>query len=477
MSFRAIHIDYSPRVVFQESPEPLISRKSQQELNDIGSRRPDALDYQSSSYSPRRDHYKQSFSINDLAPSSRQQFPMSHQPPTQPPTPPPDEDDDGAMDWTPTQRASFKPASLYRPSPKGIQQIQPTPFRGHLPADVVSMEHRLRNPPNKPSFHKASEATKQNFFRSPKRNLQQDYDNASDTGTEYEASVAEHITPGPARFADPRLRLQSGQSDTGLERLLANGFSLEDEPQEVRALKQQANSMAQQLSQSSCVQWHRLPLSLTLMVSYLFWTYSLMAYQPAFQFASLLVTFAASVRSLLLMAEDGYSWSGSDSFLYILELLASVALIWAVRQSYINPSFLANQKLLISMASKFIALMAVQEFWQLSIDLRLFWRAHRGSSSSAPVDPTSPLQQEPHSSLRDPPVIEEEIETPTVTSGNHNTVTQSPFSRSEGSKKRKSLGSGFGGLSLDSEETVNYVDGLGSLRLGQPRRKNRDGMW
>lgn len=482
MSFRAISIDYSPRVVFQDSPEPLIARRCQQETTDVEPQKPDNFLYEPKPYSTQRNSRVQPFSINDLAPASRQQYPLSFQSPYQPPTPPPDEDDDGAMDWTPSQQASLRPATLYRPSNSAVQQTQQTPFRGHLPADVVSVEHRLRNPPNKPTFRKASESTKQNFFRTPKTKSYRDYDDTSDPGTEYELSIAETVTPGPARFADPKLRLPFGQPDTGLERLLANTFSLDDEPQEVRALKRQAAPEARSFNRNIFIQWHRVPMFILLVTSYFFWTNtlkpSLEVYQQQFRLATLFVTGVSSIRSIILMLpKHGPNWSESNLLLFTSELLASTTLAYAVRRPLTALSSSADSGLLGSTASRFVALMAVQELYMLSRDIGDAWKHHKILDSSA----TTPNPSvEPLPSLGQPPIIREESETPTIASGTSTAMTKRytvPVSRSTRSRTRESLGTGFGSLSLDGNARSEQLSGMGSLSLGQQRRRNRGGMW
>lgn len=390
------------------------------------------------------------------------------------------------MDWTPSQQAILRPATLYRPTPPAAQQTQQTPFRGHLPADVVSMEHRLRNPPNKPTFRKASVSTKQNFFKTPKRDNHRDYDYASDTATEYEPSLAETVTPAATRFADPRLRLQPGQhEDTGLERLLANAFSLDDEPQEVREIKHREVQDVPgdcQSNEYTFTQWHRLPVLILLVASYFFWTMtlkpSLTIYEVQFRLVTPFVAGLASIRSLVLMLrKDSTEWSGSDIVVFAAELMASIFLAQAVRQPPIGSFLSANHGSIETFGSIFIAVMAVQELWMLSLDLHLAWKNEDSLGISTPTPASS---AKPPSFGQQQPVNGEETQKSTIAPDRTSRAPPMPVSRSTRSRtKEKNTNSrnGFGGLSLGGVEQSEGLDGMGSLSLGQPRRRDRGGMW
>ena len=473
MSFRAISVDYTPRVVFQDSPEPLISRNSQQETGINRSKTSVPVMHQPNSYLTRDNFDKQSFSINDLAPQTQQQHPIPYQSPYQPPTPPPDEDDDEAMDWTPSQQAVLRPATLYRPLSSRSHQPEQTPFRGHLPADVVSMEHRLRNPPNKPTFRKASEAQKQNFFRTPKKGVHREWDNVSESGTEYEPSITETATPGTVKFAEPKLLLQPEKTmDTGLEPLLANAFSLEDEPREVRSLQQQEKQNQEQaraLVNDLSTRWHRFPVLMFLVASYFIWTGPLQTaakYRAPSQIAILLFCTLVSIRSLaLVLRSDAAKWSGSDLIVFSAELIASLGLTLAVHSS----STEANHESFISLATALIAIMAIQELWMFILDFRTEQQAEETSQTTTIQSGSETHGTPPH-------------QPPTRTKPEKSTrASIHPFqtslaltqrsTRSQTKEKRPSVGSGFGSLSLGGDDRV------GEQRLVRSRRGNRSGMW
>ena len=481
MSFRTITVDYTPRVVFQDSPEPLMPERSNSHTTTTRQQRTDNIVYQPSPHSAQRKSNVRPFSINDLAPTSSQQRLAPYQSPYQPPTPPPDDDEDGAMDWTPSQQTAFRPATAYRPKPPAI--TQPTPFRGHLPADVVSMEHRLRNPPNKPTFRKASEETKRNFFKAPKKNAYQDYDNVSDSAIEYEPSIAATATPASMKFADPKLRLQPGpDADTGLERLLANAFTLEDEPQEVRAVKQrgvEAASRAEASKENVLTHWHRLPVWILLVTSCLLWTIApKSSLEVQSRLGALLIAGLASLRSLVLvLCKPSLNRNASDPVLFMAELIGSIILALVIRQPFTDSFLSANKESIHSIGTSLLFFLVVQEVWLFALELQGPWRSDRtpGSSPSTPVPPT-----ECSSSTQLPSLQKGKVSTSTGASSREAQPPSVPVSRSTRSRTKENrapAGSGFGSLSLGRNESSEPLGGMGSLSLGQPQRTNRSGMW
>ena len=150
-AYFAVKVDNTPKVSFKESPEPLVKKKTH---NTTDTANPQTM----SSAPLRRGNAPltrpQPFNINDLAPRPPR--------PTNPrlPTPPPeaDYDDPSAMEWTAAKPHLTRPPMPFKP----VQQSTSTtasntnsPFHGRLPASVVSPAHRLRNPPNKPTFRAA----------------------------------------------------------------------------------------------------------------------------------------------------------------------------------------------------------------------------------------------------------------------------------------------------------------------------------
>ncbi len=484
LSFRAIGIDYTPQVIFQDSPEPLISRQVQLETISTDPVRSNDVIQQPNLYTASSTYGARPFSISDLAPAPRQHHSTSQQPLYQPPTPPPDDDDDEVMDWTPSQQSSLRPAALYTPSFPTVQQPQQNPFRGHLPADVVSQEHRLRNPPNKPTFRKASETSKQNFFMTPKRNVL-DLDNASDVGTDYEPSLADNLSPVGPRFAEPKLHLQSNQTPvTGLERLLASAFSLSDEPPEVSAAQQkqaEARGRGQTLADIGYAGLYRLPILLLFTFSYFLWTSTLMAslaaYEIQLRLATLFIAALASMRSLFLaLRKDMVAWSGSDIFIFTAELAASVALILNIGDPSEGSFRNANYRSINGAGTTLVAILAVQELWLLIQDVRSPLRDTKTVSDQRPV-PDSALSAAPPTRHPQQPARRIEHDAPRLEAS---AVVKAGATHTHSTRSRTNHGNvsipsnGFGGLSLGED---NRKDRPASMDLRQPRRQNYNGMW
>ena len=249
ISFRSIRTDYNIRVLFQESPEPLVARRAQQTSSIAESNQLNGELYTSMAKPSTRP-----FSIDDFAPRVQQQPPLY-----QPPTPPPDEDDDEAMDWTPSQETNFRPTSIYRRLDSAAQQAeqsQESPFHGRLPPNIVSQNHRLRNPPNQPTFRKASAKQKQAFFNTPIKRAGRDDD--SDAGSVAETTVADF---SPMKFTSPRFFPQSDHhAETGLEDILARSFTIAEEPAEVRQNQKKGRTVEgrRRLAASGSVNWTRM---------------------------------------------------------------------------------------------------------------------------------------------------------------------------------------------------------------------------
>ena len=241
-------MNYNTRVLFQESPEPLVARRVQQTSSISESKQPKGDLYSSLAKPSTRP-----FSINDFAPRAQQQ-PL----PYQPPTPPPDENDDEAMDWTPSQETNFRPATIYRSFDSAVQQIeqpQESPLHGRLPPNIVSQNHRLRNPPNQPTFRKASTKQKQAFFNTPNKRgwRDDDSDAISVTGT----TVTDF---SPMKFTSPKFFPQSDHhAETGLEDILARSFTIAEEPAEIRENHRRGRTVEdkRRLAVNGSINWTR----------------------------------------------------------------------------------------------------------------------------------------------------------------------------------------------------------------------------
>ena len=147
-------------------------------------------------------------------------------------TPPTEDDGDVSMDWTPTY--SLPPARVYRQANFNSQIVQPNPFHGHLPPDIVSPAHRLRNPPNQPTFRSAS-ARASVLKNQPVRTNPRNRSIRDDASEISEAPSLGMDDLSPMKFADPRFFPESDRrEETGLENLFSNTFSIAEEPVEIR---------------------------------------------------------------------------------------------------------------------------------------------------------------------------------------------------------------------------------------------------
>lgn len=267
-SYRSVSIDYTPRVSFAESPEPLVRRKaasdaptsSSTQLSSTNNTHPSSYSRNPNTRPPSK------FSINDLAPQ-----PLPVKQPARLPTPPPEPyDDDAAMDWTPSITNSLSPARPSRTTANNIlnppQAIQPSPFHGTLPSNVHPPSHRLRNPqtalpffslqPNSSSQTVAkTSALDMSGLSSPLFGSDQRRTTSKPNKTQHPMSPSSQQedddtgTNRPNRkqsglsFANPRFFTASDHNaDTGLEDLLATSFRLDETPLEVMTATNRASS-------------------------------------------------------------------------------------------------------------------------------------------------------------------------------------------------------------------------------------------
>lgn len=244
-----IDIDQTPKVLFKEGPNSLLSQP-QRATNPQGVIR---LNPQSPRPAP--------FPIETLAVKPL----PSYQAPT-PPESPFDKDGQEPMDWTPSQPQLAAPTNRQNePSPPVKQPPPRAGFRGHLPPDIVSPAHRLRNPPNQPSFRAASEATKAAFMTgqsgsnadrgnagklASEESPDEDDDDSSPTKSVFSVLSSPGAGAGAASsrrrgggggpdFRNPQFFPpgEQRQNETGLESLLQNAFSI-GEPAEVTNSRQ-----------------------------------------------------------------------------------------------------------------------------------------------------------------------------------------------------------------------------------------------
>lgn len=332
-------------------------------------RRPDYYKTQASAH-------RQTFSINNLAPSRPYQSPYN------PPTPPPDYDEVEAMDWTPSQQ-SLPPASLYRlPKPT---RVEPSPFYGRLPQTPKSQAHKLRNP-SQPTFQKASSARKQNFFKSPRRQLNQDEVSELGSDTESVSTGINQSEVASPQFAPPKFFPRADfLQDTGLESIFSQTFSIAEEPYESSMARERQEQSNRSPHPNSMV---KLSCVLFLSLSILAWWYAtrIPSLVTLLRFASLGVAAIVAVLGLLQCIErneDHWSWIGM--LFYTSELCFATLLGGAVKMQFTNAD--SNGLRLVGLG--LFGFMVLQESW-IIFSMSSAPRRRRSKPSPPPDDSQTP---------------------------------------------------------------------------------------
>ncbi|KAI9733252.1 MAG: hypothetical protein M1834_003336 [Cirrosporium novae-zelandiae] len=219
VSKRTIRIDNSPKVTFPKiMPEPTF-----QVGPGSSKAAPNILNHSSV--------YPQPFPVEKLAPQRQISQSQSFQIPT-----PPYETDNDAMDWTPSQQPANLLSASLRPRNQPPPPLVPSPFHGRLPPAPIAPAHKLRNPPNQPTFQPTHPQTQQNFFQSVTNRPKFDANGTRNNKVRHDYQEA------PQKLFLPTL----DGGTTGLESLLENTFTLADEPVEIRSMKQQRQRQRQQ---------------------------------------------------------------------------------------------------------------------------------------------------------------------------------------------------------------------------------------
>ena len=443
LSFRSIQIDQTPRVTFQENYEPVIRARSPTRSDTIlhqEQRIPRPL------AKPRIDA---SF-VEKLAP-------RTPQPTYQSPTPPPEEDEtgqDSPMDWTPQH--DFRSITAYHPPQANSVFDGPSPFHGVIPPAPISWAQRLRNPPNQPTFRKASETKRESLFppRVVKRVIS---DTASDTSTQFSPISRRDMqseAASPVKFADPRFFAPGDTNDTGLESLFRDTFTLdrrlaEDFPPDGRqGLRDLSGHIVRNPST------HFL-LGVLLAASCVGWDYASTA-TPAYEFyvRLLILVVAATVslhqlRSSLMVSRFGSAGT------QLCGLLASAYIGW---------------RLFMNSGSEGLERISAFGLWYLIASMIwVIWDLV--SSLAAPVEDTIPFeasepeyqeqvpqgspvsvsQQPPRATASRAPTVTRSTITSTTAKPNTIELTQRTTrsrSKAQNQSKRDSLGDGLGSLSI-----------------------------
>ena len=390
-SFRSVRIDYSAPVKFQDSPGPLASQRTEPKASGVGTAGFGTIPEQPNTYVTRNDGGMRPFSIMDLAPPNQQQRPPSYQPPT----PPPDDDDNEAMDWTPSQESKvLRPAALYRAFDTVSQPPQSFPYRRNLPTDAVSQGHSLHNPLHQPMFRQGSETQIHGSFKTPKKYTMRDSHDETPFATPYEPAVGSPEL-SPIKFAQPKFFPHTDHEDLGLESLMANNFSLAEEPREVRARQQYAKRKDRTQSHLNNVyaQWHGPVALLLLAISCMVWTNapipSLAAFRLHFGLATLFIAAFVILKSLLPAVRRNSDRSLSDIMLLTFELITTIILGFALRQRAAMSSLEDSMGSLETPGIVLMVVLIAQEAWMMFSGT---WtrRPTNGENSSPPVTQPAP---------------------------------------------------------------------------------------
>ncbi|KAL9041229.1 MAG: hypothetical protein Q9214_004178, partial [Letrouitia sp. 1 TL-2023] len=438
MLFRTVQVDRTPLVSFQENYEPLVPTINRPEHENSSP----LLDLR------RRSTAKQS--------STTQQVTRAPTPGKQayrPLTPPPEEDDTDGMDWTPTQ-SSFRPASNYRSLPSQPKSTEPSPFYGHLPPAPMSLAQRLRNPPTKPPFRKATEAQKKSFFQ---RALPEPA--ADDDDNQSPAKEALSEIPSPAQFAPPSFFPKSDRADTGLESLFGGSLSISGGQSE--SMKGEDRSLASgqsQLRQQQMVTRYsasRVFSILLLALSCVAWDFSLAAFpilETQVRIACLATAQLVSAFDIWSSLQMGPQTSFASVLLFQTEIIVAAYFDFKLLKSDKGDD--VKQEFLSALGLWFLIWMTARGMWVVVAGVAMSPYTpptpNSASSSSAQTsDPSKPTYSSP-------PAVSKNSQTPKVVipraqpqvySAGNPQVSQRT-TRSKARKDSLGMGTGFGSLSL-----------------------------
>ena len=420
------------------------------------------------------------FSIMDLAPPNQQQRPPLYQPPT----PPPDDDDHEAMDWTPSQESKvLRPAASYRTFDALSHPPQSFPHRRNLPTDAVSQGHSHHSPLHQPMFRQGLETQIHGSFKTPKKYTMRDSYDETPFATPYEPAVGSPEL-SPIKFAQPKFFPHTDHEDLGLESLMANNFSLAEEPREVRARQQYEKRKNRTQSHGSNIytQWHGSVALLLLAISCMVWTNapipSLAAFRLHFGLAALCIAALVILKSLLPAVRKNSDRSLSDIMLLTFELITTMILGVALRQ---RAAMSSSEDSIGPLKTPGIILMVVliaQEAWMMFSGT---WtrRMTNEEISSPPVTQPAPapnkldrIMESGISSTRQNP----NFGIATGSASQHPPALSQRTTRSRTKLENDSHASGgFSSLSLGGNARNEQALGISSLNLGQPQRTKRNG--
>ena len=481
-SFRSIRLGSSAPIKFQDSPIPLAPQTTQQKASGVGSEGFGSTVQRPNQPINRSNGGIRPFSITDLAPLNQRNPPVY-----QPPTPPPDEDDNEAMDWTPSQENKIlRPPTSYRTVNAVSQQLRPISYRETLSAGALTQSISLHNPLNPPNFRKGNETRNREYPRTPRKFTIRDSSDESPFATPYEPSLVSGSPDlSPIKFAQPRFFPPTDREDLGLESLMANNFSLAEEPHEVRARQRQGKR--ENGTQSKVyAQWHGPVALLLLAISCTAWTStptpSLAAFWMHFRLGALCIAALVVFKSLMLEIRNDSDRSVSDIVLLTSELIATIILGATLHHRAATSPLQDSTGPLETPGLCLIAIIVVQEVWTLYFRTRVP-RTSNGGVPSPPVpQPAAAPDKADHQSFArstmSPTRHDLNVGLGTSSIGQHLPVPTQRTTRSRTNLENNTRAqSGFSSLSLGGKSVNDQALGMKSLDLGQTQRRNRNGMW
>ncbi len=433
-------------MLFQGSDAPLIpesegiQESTQCDQPQSGHRQLETPEIQSAVYS-------RHFSLHDLAPDHSRSRVLPHNPPT----PPPDEDGVEEMDWTPSQQPLPPPSKYQMPVPN---LTQPSPFYGHLPPAPISPAHRLRNPPQRLAFQKATATQKQGFFGRRISHLEPDNTSEASTIDSPIKSINKSRVASP-QMAQPRFFYQSPKEmDTGLESIFSKAFSLAEEPSEVRAARENKQKSSDGHADDGLNPKVQVLSYLTLALSIIAWLSApkMPHWGVHIRLACLGVVAIVAGRGLLETVRKGkVYWRWSDMFVYGFELCLATFLGRAIQL----PLQKGNTDEVSLAGVVFLGAMFLQELW--------IWISKLGKGITVVGEPnTRPLTKQPVLEPSSPKKENQSDSKAAVVARPSSPVMSQRTTRSEIRRREKNIvaANGLGGLSLGGDGA-----GMGALTV------------
>ena len=316
IAYRKVYIAQSPRVTFQETYEPLVPLRQRTTAAQSTSQQAIPPSSRSSTSSTRHHRYRYE---RPPSPAAKPFPPAYH-----PPTPPPEEGYD-EMDIDPPKKTHNLRPSIHRPEEPTWKG--PSPFYGKIPAAPVSMEHQLRNPPNKPSFQKTSPERQELFFQSMTKGRSA---LSAVNGVESNSHSTE-IEMRPPQFFTEKDR---ADQETGLESWFSDVFSLGDAAAGARKASGIDNDGSVMEASETRELWYSISCILGLVLAAYCWTvaYFYPSLSVPLYFAAVgVAAIVSGTRLHLIFSSDIINHS--DLLLCLLEFFGSAAIGYRIQQA------------------------------------------------------------------------------------------------------------------------------------------------